>query len=1236
MDSNNSTNVDVNIIQWNCQSLRPKSVSLEALLSQEKIHFAVLCETWFDPESYFRMYSYNSFRLDRADAYGGVCILVHSSIRAVVCSTTCPNVGIELLHVKVLNCRHIENIISIYCPSTVYTTQNDWDYVFSLVGSKSLILGDFNAHHTNWSYKTDRRGTLIFDSMLDNNIIYLNNGEPTRVRFVNGTLQQSAPDISFVSSDLATLFSWKVTNETLGSDHRIIKLSITIDIQRQFISNRNFKKGDWQSYASFIEDRFTDFIIPPDPQEFYDFFELTLQLAANMSIPYTKVPQHVCDKFSPKPYWSAELSKAVAERRLALANLRRCPSPINLDILQEKTADAQRAIRQARSKSWQDFCSSIDVTTSSSDMWRKMRWIKGHRSTSTNRCVDKDRAEELLNSLTPDFACPPQPSFHSFNVKLESEITLQELLNSIKKRDTAPGCDAISFSMIKHLPLSGKHLLVKLYNICLFSGFVPTQWRDVKIIPIPKPGRDPNSSSALRPIALMSCICKIFHSILNKRLEWYLEKHLLFSDKMVGFRKSKSCYDNLVRLVSQIQIGFSKNLVTVACFIDIDNAYNNVDVTCLLHILDRLGVGSTLCTYLWSYLKHRKLNISFTGFSGTRITCRGLAQGDPLSPLLFNVATIDICKEIHNVEISQYADDFVLYVSKDNTTAAVLELELACETLSYLLNNLGLVISPTKSKFCVFKKGSFRGLLDLSICNVSIPMVNQVKYLGLWLDSSLKWGKHINETVLKVTKFVNLLKVLAGPGWGVHQKHLRRLYISVIRSRIDYASFLYDNSSKTNVLKLDRFQNQALRVIGGYIRSTPIHVMETELSLPPLSFRRKYLAGKFWLKSKSFLNNNTIDILHELALTNNSRFWNNKKMPLLTSIHNAFKSLPIHRSPQLEMYSLEIWVSNINLQDVIFDSIPSIDRAKRLYPCGELKFICSNFIEQEYRSWYKIFTDGSKDNLKGGAAFLVPYVNYYSKLKIDSDISIMHIELIAIEKALSYINSLNIDNIVILTDSKSALQHLARCTTHVRGSPVAYRILELIFKLQAFDRHIKLQWIPGHVQIKQNEEVDALARQAVVDGVPLTVLPLHSDYVKIVKKQCLVEWQEYFDLRSRERGIWFRTIQPQVSYYPWIDQAPYNRNRLKTALRLRSGHIPSNKFAFLMRKVPSPDCNECGTVEDVVHVLLECVRNEAVRAAWFDRKLLETGYVNSILSLPISDEAEILYNLTEVALKSRT
>lgn len=1230
MMDDNVIDINVNILQWNCQSLRPKRLSLESLLAQEKVHLVVLSETWLEPDSYFRINGYKTYRRDRSDGYGGVAILVHNSIKSVICPIECPNIGIELLQVKLLNCQHIKNILSVYCPSTVQTSQNDWDYLFSRVNNKSLILGDFNGHHINWSNKTDRRGQQILDATLENNCVYLNNGSPTRVRLVNGSLQKSSPDISFVSTDLATLLTWNTTNESLGSDHLMIKISINIRTHRKAIKKRNFRNSDWKSYTTCVDATFSEFDIPQCPQEFYDKFEYTLQTAANKFIPYKVIPQNISNKFNAKPYWNTELSKAVAERRLALAKLRRNPSPINLEILQEKIRTAQRLIRQSKNKSWQRFCSSINETSSPSEMWRKMRWIKGHRSNTIKCSIDKSVAEKLLQSLAPDYTCPPQPQFHSINSKLESEITIQELENSIKKTDTAPGCDEISFSMVNNLSLLSKQLLVKLYNIILISAFVPRQWRQIKIVPIPKAGKE--SDQAVRPISLISCLCKIFHSILNKRLEWYFEKQMIFSDNVVGFRKSKSCYDNLTRLVSKIQIGFSKDLTTVACFLDIENAYNNIDVRSLLDSLDKLGVGSNICMYLWSFLKDRHLKLAAEGYEIVRFSCIGLAQGDPLSPLLFNAATNSICKTTQNVQISQYADDFVLYVSSNKVDLAVKELHKACTNVNLLLNSLGLRISSTKSKLCIFKKGGFRSSLQFRFNNQFFPVVKHFKYLGLWLDDSLKWKKHINETIQKVSRYINLLKVLSGPGWGIHQKHLRHLYISIIRSRIDYASFLYGSSCKTNLKKMDRIQNQSLRVIGGFIRSTPIHVMENELCLPPLQFRRKYLAGKFWLKCKSLTNNSTINILKELALLSSRRYWYNKSLPLLINFQNYFHSVKMHNSGILEMFSMNMWVSNIAVQHIISDSIPKIDRAKRTYNSNELKLICMRFIENKYGGWYYIFTDGSKDKSGAGSAFLDPNIGCNVKLKIDSDISIMHIEMIAIAEALEYIGSINFDRFVILTDSKSALLHLARCTSHVRGIPIAYRILESILRLKSCNKLVNLQWIPSHIQLKENEDVDLLAKQAITDGIPTSVLPTYLDYIKVVKKQCGTEWQEYFDQRSCEKGIWYRTIQPHIFRFPWIVNAKYNRDVLKTALRLRSGHIPSSRFAFLMNRALSPNCDECGVVEDVTHILTECVRNESFRKTHLGARTTQVGYLNSILAFPMSEEAGMLYKLAKLGL----
>ncbi|CAK1590632.1 unnamed protein product [Parnassius mnemosyne] len=289
---------------------------------------------------------------------------------------------------------------------------------------------------------------------------------------------------------------------------------------------------------------------------------------------------------------------------------------------------------------------------------------------------------------------------------------------------------------------------------------------------------------------------------------------------------------------------------------------------------------------------------------------------------------------------------------------------------------------------------------------------------------------------------------------------------------------------------------------------------------------------------------------------------------------------------------------------------------------------------------YKIYTDASSDNdINIGAAFFDPQLNISMKLKINSKVSIMCAELIAISEAVSYIASLNHKyQYVILTDSKSALQHLARCTSNFRGTPIAYSILKSIDSLTKKNVTVVLQWIPAHIGLVGNEVVDRLAKEASSDGILRRYLPFFADFLYKVKERCDTLWKEYFNERSLTKAIWYKTIQPNLSRSSWVDKANMGRTDIVTALRLRSGHIPMNSFAFLMGKVESPNCVECGQIEDVVHILVECVRIEAERVNFCNKynvNRLDIGFCNSILASPLSEEARILYKIVQVGLKRR-
>lgn len=1226
--SNNCRN-KINIIQWNCQSLKNRLPQLEALLFQDKIHIAALSETWLEPDFNLRVSGYNVYRKDRCDGYGGVAILTHYSIRAQISHRQIRNPGLEVLHLNIYNCESLNTVISSYCAPSVRTCQQDWDDIFSMSDEKTLLLGDLNGHHRNWSYKNDTRGQQIFDSLLCHNFTMLNNGAPTRIKLVNGVLKSSSPDVSLITTDIAIKYDWTVASENLGSDHLVIKISTNSVTRKKPDIRRNFKMAKWLQFRLCLEEAFCNFNITENLQHSYDQFLDILNKAAELHIPVIKINQNPSNNFKPKTYWSPALSKVVAERRLALVQFRKNPTPYNLSVLQSKISIAQKDIRNAKRESWQKFCSSIDCVTSSSDMWRKMKWYKGYYY-NRNSYVNEKQAKQLLYSLTPDYATNKQPNFKSSNLDLEKYISLHELEKNIKSSDTAPGCDGVSFSMLKKLPLNAKVILLNLFNLFLHNGFVPGQWRDIRIFPISKPGRNTHSLNSLRPISLISCLCKTFHSILNKRLEWYLERNNIFSECMVGFRKTRSCLDSLSSLVSKIQYGFAKNSFTLSCFIDINNAYNNVDIHNLLINLDNLGVGSKICNYLFNFLKERSLQIKWDTFYLQRNTGFGLAQGDPLSPLLFNVATFKICKQVYNnVTVSQYADDIVIYVTSNNINDAVADVQSMLDKTVTILAGLGLEISPTKSKLCLFSKGRkySRFPIEINLNGINLPVVDCVKYLGLWMDCSLRWGKHLNEIVEKTHKFVNVFKVLSGSSWGVSQKHLRRLYISVIRSRLDYASFLYNNSTKKYLNKLDVIQNQCMRIIGGFIRTTPIHVMECELSLPPLEIRRWFLAGKFWLKISS-LETHAIPILEDLNKIYNRLNARNNKTPLLVTIHGKLKGFPIGSCKQLKMFSFDTWMADIDLSDVLKTNIDFISKAKRTYNVSKLKEDTLKYMGQ-FSEFYKIYTDGSKDGEQIGSAFYDEQTQGFMKFRITSNISIMTVELIAISEALSYIESLDHDKYVVFTDSRSSIQHLARCTSTFRGRPIAYTVIKSLLKLKSQNKEVIIQWIPSHIGIVGNDKADFLAKEASTDGTDFQTTPYYIDYIPVLKNVCLQNWKEYFDLRSREKGIWYRTIQPQPSYTPWIDKCFLSREDLTILLRLRSGHMPLNKFGFIMKKLTSPLCSACNDdEEDTYHILMRCIRNQS------QRSLIGTHLID--LSNPLAEKVASIIHMVKFALNERS
>ena len=69
-------------------------------------------------------------------------------------------------------------------------------------------------------------------------------------------------------------------------------------------------------------------------------------------------------------------------------------------------------------------------------------------------------------------------------------------------------------------------------------------------------------------------------------------------------------------------------------------------------------------------------------------------------------------------------------------------------------------------------------------------------------------------------KILDLLKHLSHKNWGADRQSLLRLYIMLIKAKIDYGCEAYSSPSKTTLGNLDPIQNATIRIATGAFKTS--------------------------------------------------------------------------------------------------------------------------------------------------------------------------------------------------------------------------------------------------------------------------------------------------------------------------------------------------------------------------------------------------------------------------------
>lgn len=201
-------------------------------------------------------------------------------------------------------------------------------------------------------------------------------------------------------------------------------------------------------------------------------------------------------------------------------------------------------------------------------------------------------------------------------------------------------------------------------------GRIDAGMNKIKVIAIPKPGRDPEIISNVRPISMLNCSLKVINTAVLGELNKFLHSNAILPDTSFGFRKHNSTTTCLNYVINSINSSKREGEVVGAIFIDMSSAYNTVKTGTLEQILCEYRTPSELTNWIVNFLIDRIVQIQVGEQLLERRIRDGLPQGDVLSPVLFNIYTAQLHNDTpEGVVLVQYADDFMAIVKGKNVEA---------------------------------------------------------------------------------------------------------------------------------------------------------------------------------------------------------------------------------------------------------------------------------------------------------------------------------------------------------------------------------------------------------------------------------------------------------------------------------------------------------------------------------------------------------------------------------------
>ncbi|XP_051169309.1 uncharacterized protein LOC127286774 [Leptopilina boulardi] len=355
---------------------------------------------------------------------------------------------------------------------------------------------------------------------------------------------------------------------------------------------------------------------------------------------------------------------------------------------------------------------------------------------------------------------------------------------------------------------------------------LPEEWRTGLIIPIRKKGEGVKVEE-YRGVSLLPVAYKVYAEVVRRRLEEKVEALGCIPHNQTGFRREMGTIDNIYVINYLINRNLrGKNGKLIATFVDFKAAFPSVNRGVLWRVLRERGIEQGLVKRIKEFYEDTRERVRVGSKLGNVFwLARGLRQGCPLSPLLFNLLIADLEERMEKrrkggvslgkrrVYILAYADDVALMAENESG------MRLLMNEFEGYVREKELCVNVEKTKVLRFRKKRMKD--------------DQVWKLN---------GKKVEES-MNVSRRIERAARMMGQVWGIDERRFKDdwkkrawLFDALVWSVLSYGVEVW---RWREIGKVERMPERFLRWTMGVGWNCPGYMLREELGREKIVLRQR-------------------------------------------------------------------------------------------------------------------------------------------------------------------------------------------------------------------------------------------------------------------------------------------------------------------------------------------------------------------------------------------------------------